>query len=167
MKRLIMVGGTMGAGKTATCEQLLDMLQPAVFLDGDWCWRMKPFTVTDETKAMVMDLITHLLRGFLQCSEYENVIFCWVMHERAILDDIVRRLDGLHFSLHAFSLTLTEEALKQRIGEDVRKGLRSPDVLERSLKRLPLYDALDTVKIDVSRITPRQAAERIHQLVIP
>jgi hypothetical protein len=141
------------------------LLQPAVWLDGDWCWNMKPFSVTDETKTMVMDHITHLLRGFLNCSEYENVIFCWVMHEQSIIDEIVRRLDGAEFSLHAFSLTLSEATLQTRIQKDVQRGVRQPDVLERNLIRLPLYEALDTVKIDVSDITPRQAAERIRAML--
>lgn len=167
MKRLIFVNGTMGAGKTETCRALLDIMQPGVMLDGDWCWNMKPFTVTDETKAMVLDNIAHLLRNFLQCSQYQNVIFCWVMHEQSIIDDILLRLGGLEFSLRVFTLTLTERALKRRIRKDVRKGARAPDVLERSLARLPLYGAMDTVKIDVSRITPRQAAKRIRQHLIP
>jgi chloramphenicol 3-O-phosphotransferase len=167
MKRLILLSGTMGAGKTETCRELLDILQPGVWLDGDWCWNMKPFTVTDETKAMVMDHITHLLRGFLQCSAYENVIFCWVMHEQSIIDDVLMGLAGLDFSLHAFTLTLSAQALTRRIGKDVRAGTRTPDVLQRSLARLPLYDMLHTVKIDVSDIPPRQAAEKIRQLIIP
>ena len=166
MKRLILVGGAMGAGKTETCRELLGIMQPGVLLDGDWCWNMQPFTVTDETKAMVMENIACLLRNFLQCSAYENIIFCWVMHDRAIIDEIVRRLRGLEFSLRVFSLTLPERTLKRRIKKDVRRGLRTPDVLDRSIERLPLFDGMDTMKIDVGRVTPRQAAERIRNLSI-
>ena len=40
----------MGVGKT-TAGQLLKMrLDNCVFLDGDWCWDMKPFQVTPENK---------------------------------------------------------------------------------------------------------------------
>ena len=100
MKRLILVNGTMGVGKTATCSELLEILQPSVFLDGDRCWNMKPSTVTDETKDMVLDNICYLLRNFLGCSEYENVIFCWVMHLESILNDILARLADIDFELH-------------------------------------------------------------------
>ncbi len=165
MKRLIVVNGTMGVGKTETCRALLHIMQPGVWLDGDWCWNMRPFTVTDETKAMVMDNIVYLLRNFLRYSEYENVIFCWVMHDKEMIDDIVRRLDGMEFLLHPFTLTATKQAIKRRIEKDVRKGVRTPDVLERSLARLPLYKAMDTVKIDVSGITPQQAAQRIRAML--
>ena len=92
MKHLILVNGTMGVGKTAACTHLLDLLQPGVFLDGDWCWNMKPFVVSGETKAMVMDNIAHQLGNFLRCSAYEYVIFSWVMHREAILRDLLARL---------------------------------------------------------------------------
>ena len=55
-KRLFLIGGTMGVGKTSVCRQLNRDLENSVFLDGDWCWNADPFVVTDETKAMVMDL---------------------------------------------------------------------------------------------------------------
>ena len=64
VKTLYMIGGTMGVGKTTVCQQLKQDLQNSVFLDGDWCWDASPFQVTDETKAMVMDNICHLLNNF-------------------------------------------------------------------------------------------------------
>ena len=66
MKKLIIIGGTMGVGKTTTGQALKKFLPRCAFLDGDWCWDMEPFVVTDETRAMVMDNITHLLRNFLR-----------------------------------------------------------------------------------------------------
>ncbi len=50
----------MGAGKTTVCNILKKKLKNSVFLDGDWCWDMEPFQVTEETKAMVMDNITYV-----------------------------------------------------------------------------------------------------------
>ena len=93
MKTLYIIGGTMGVGKTTVCQQLKQVLPNSVFLDGDWCWDAHPFQVTEETKAMVTDNICHLLNNFLHCSAYENVIFCWVMHQQAIIDSIVEKLD--------------------------------------------------------------------------
>ena len=88
MKRLFLIGGPMGVGKSAVCEQLVKRLQPGVYLDGDWCWHMRPFSVTDATKAMVMDNICALLGRFLACPELDNVVFGWVMHRQEIIDAI-------------------------------------------------------------------------------
>ena len=161
MKRLIMINGTMGAGKTAACSELLKMLDRSAFLDGDWCWMMDPFVVTDETKRMVQDNIAHLLRSFLACSEYENIIFCWVMQYESIMNDLLSKLGDMKFELYRFTLMVSPKALTARIQKDVENHIRTPDVLERSLQRLPLYEKMDTVKINVSDITARQAAEQI------
>ena len=154
----------MGVGKTTVCKLLRDRLQSSVFLDGDWCWDMHPFVVTDETKTMVMDNICHLLQNFIRCSALDNIIFCWVMHEQTIIDDIRSRLDLSNCAVQCVSLICSTEALTRRLQKDIAVGLRAPDVVERSLVRLPLYECLDTVKIDVSNSSPRDAAEIISRL---
>lgn len=164
MKRLYLVGGTMGVGKTTVCQCLKRQLPRAVFLDGDWCWDADPFVVTDETKAMVMGNITHLLGSFLRCTAYENVIFCWVLHEQPILEEILARLPLDGVEVKAVSLVSTPAALEARLRADIAAGLRRPDVLPRSLVRLPLYAALPTAKLDVTDLTPAQAADRLARL---
>jgi AAA domain len=161
MKNLIIVGGTAGVGKTTTCRELQKILPRNVFLDGDWCWDMRPFVVTRETIAMVNSNIAHLLNGFLACSEFENVIFCWVLHEQHILDDLVNALNLDGYMAHCFSLVSTERALVERLSRDIAAGKRSTGITERSVARIPFYDELDTVKIDVSTISPADAARRI------
>lgn len=150
MKNLYIISGTMGVGKTAVCQQLKKALPNSVFLDGDWCWDASPFQVTDETKAMVLDNITYVLNHFLRCSAYDNIIFCWVMHEQAILDAILSRLETGGCRLRSVSLTASEAALRERLSRDVSSGLRTSDAIERSLTRLPMYQKLDTVKIDTT-----------------
>lgn len=158
IKQLILINGAMGAGKTAVCNELLGMLRPGVFLDGDWCWNMDPFIVTDETKLMVEKNIIYMLRNFLMCSEYKNIIFCWVMHQESIIAGILDGLSDLGFEKHIFTLTISKETLTRRLAKDVDRGERTPDVIGRSVARLAMYDKMDTEKIDVSDITARQAA---------
>lgn len=161
MKTLYLIGGTMGVGKTTLCRELNIRLPDSVFLDGDWCWCMDPFAVNDETKAMVMDNICHLLNNFLKCSAIQNIVFCWVMHEQEILDELLSRLDLGGCRVASYSLICTGEALRSRLERDIDRGLRGADVLDRSLSRLPLYDKLDTVKVDTTDQTPSQIADRI------
>ena len=164
MKQLYLIGGPMGVGKTAVSRRLAAMLERSVLLDGDWCWMMHPFAVTDETKAMVMDNIAHLLGNFLRCSAIDHVVFGWVMHEQAIIDGLLARLPLRDVQVIAVSLVCTPDALAARIGRDVAAGLRTPDVLARSLSRLPLYDALNTARLDTTRLTPEETARAIREL---
>lgn len=164
MKHVYLIGGTMGVGKTTTCQLLKEKLENSVFLDGDWCWDMHPFVVNEETRKMVMENIVFLLNQFIHCPAYQHILFGWVMHEQSILDDITRQLDLTDCQLHAVSLVCCPEALKARLQNDIDAGLRQPDVLERSIPRLPLYDRLQTVKIDVSDCSPEEAAEQLANL---
>ncbi len=165
VKQLIMISGTMGVGKTAAGLELKKLLPAAVFLDGDWCWDMDPFIVTDETKTMVQDNIVFLLNRFLHCSAFERIIFCWVMHQQEIIDGLLARLDTKDCQVHVFSLICSPECLAQRIQKDIAAGCRTPDVWERTLARLPLYDRLDTVKIQTDALTPRETAQAIAEIV--
>jgi len=164
MKKLYLIGGPMGVGKTTACRALQERLDNCVFLDGDWCWDMRPFQVTEETKGMVLDNICHLLNNFLHCSAYESVIFCWVMHEQGIIDRIREQLDTRGCETVAVSLACNGEALRQRLQRDIDRGLRTPDVIPRSLERLRCYDRLDTLRLDTTGMTPEETAEAIARL---
>ena len=161
MKTLYLIGGTMGVGKTTVCRRLKEDLPNSVFLDGDWCWDANPFQVTEETKAMVEDNICHLLNNFLHCSAYENVIFCWVMHQQAIIDGILKRLDTEHCYVRSISLLADEVTLQERLMKDVQQGIRTADVIERSIARIPLYRQLDTIRIDTVGKTVQMVADEI------
>ena len=154
----------MGVGKTTVSQQLKKELTNSVFLDGDWCWDADPFQVTDETKEMVMDNICYLLNNFLHCSAYENVIFCWVMHEQSIIDRIVRALDAGGCDVKAVSLLCDAETLRERLLEDIRRGARTADVIERSLARLAQYQSLNTRKVDTAGKSALDVAKEIAAL---
>ena len=164
MKTLYLIGGTMGVGKTAACRVLKKKLPKAVFLDGDWCWDMDPFVVNEETKAMVMDNIVCCLNRFLGCSELENILFCWVMHQQEILDQLLSRLDLAGCRVIKISLTCTEAALRSRLQQDIRAGIRTEDILERSIPRLGLYAQLDTIGIDTTGMSPEETAAAVMEV---
>lgn len=164
MKTFYCIGGTMGVGKTAVSQQLKLQLHNSVFLDGDWCWDAHPFQVTEETKEMVLDNICAVLNNFLQCSAYENVIFCWVMHEQSIIDTILSRLNTADCRVVPVSLLCSETELLRRLRRDIAAGIRTEDVAARSLPRLPLYQTLGTIKVDTTGKTAAEVAAEIAAL---
>ncbi len=161
MKTIYITGGTMGVGKTTVCRLLNERLKNSVLLDGDWCWYASPFQVTEETKGMVLNNICHLLNNFIGCSAYENIVFCWVMHEQSIIDSIIRRIDTKDCKVKKISLVCDEASLKERLERDVRKGIRTKDVIEKSIARLPLYQELETVRIDTSHMLPEDIVKKM------
>lgn len=161
MKNLYLISGTMGVGKTTVSQQLKKELPKSVFLDGDWCWDASPFQVTEETKAMVLDNITHTLSNFIRCSAYDNIIFCWVMHEQDIIDTILGRLDTEYCHVRSISLIADETALRGRLAQDISDGLRTPDAVERSIARCSMYQRLNTTKVDT---TGKSVAEIVNEI---
>lgn len=148
MKKLYFISGTMGVGKSTICNKLKQELPRCVFLDGDNCWNMHPFIVNQETIDMVLDNICHLLNNFLQCSIYDNVVFCWVMHKQEIIDSILNQINLENCKLINITLIADEKTIYKRLSKDIKDGIRTDDVINRSLERIPLYNSLDTIKIN-------------------
>lgn len=164
MKKIYLIGGTMGVGKTTICQQLKLELKNSVLLDGDWCWDANPFQVTEETKRVVIDNICYLLNNFIHCSAYDNVIFCWVMHEQTIIDTIIEKLDATDCDIVTISLIVDESCLQKRLLADIENGLRNTDVISRSIKRIPLYQKLNTIKIDTCNKSVQTIVNEITKL---
>lgn len=151
----------MGVGKTTVCQQIKHLLNNSVFLDGDWCWDANPFQVTEETKTMVIDNICYLLNNFIHCSAYENIIFGWVMHQQNIIDKLLEKLDTKQCKVKVISLICDGETLKSRLQKDIDNGIRTADVIDRSIERIPLYNELKTIKIDTTTKSIETVAKEI------
>lgn len=165
MKKLIIVNGTMGVGKSAVCSLLNKKLENSVWLDGDWCWMMNPFIPNEENRAMVEGNINHLLRNFLNNTSFEYVIFNWVIHSEDIFEMILNKLSDLEFEVSKITLMCSEESLKRRILKDIKDNLRDEGCIERSIERLPLYENMDTIKIDTSNISVKETVNKILEIV--
>ena len=48
LKKLIILSGSPCVGKTAVANKIFDSYQNSAYCDGDWCWCVNPFSVTDK-----------------------------------------------------------------------------------------------------------------------
>lgn len=161
MKKLIIINGTMGVGKTTTCKKLYHRLDNSVWLDGDWCWMMNPFVVLEENKRMVEDNITYLLNNFLSNSQFEYIIFNWVIHKEEIFDLITDKLKGNDFELYKITLICTEDELERRMLIDNRDD----ELIKCSIERLKLYKSMNSIKIDTSNITIDETVNKVLEVL--
>ena len=161
MKTLYLIGGPAGVGKTSICKVLNKTLENSVHLDGNWCWDMNPLQENDETTAMVMDNICHCLNNFIACSCFENIVFSWEMFRQHTIDSIVAWIDSDDLKIVPVSLICDESVLSQRIWKDVYAGLRTPDAIEKSLAKVPLYNDIRTHKIDISKLSIDEVCKKI------
>ncbi len=162
MKTLFLIGETMGVCKAIVCNRPNEKLDNSVFLDGVWCWNSNPFQVTNETKEIVMKNICFLLNQFIKCSAYENIIFCRIMHQQSIIDEILSNLYLTDCEIKTISLLCDENTLKERLTKDVENGIRTADIIERSVERIELYNNLNTIKIDTTNKSIDEICEEIY-----
>ena len=156
-KKLIIINGTIGVGKTAVCKRLYKKLENSVWLDGDWCWMMNPFKVAEEKKRMVEDNITHLLRNFLNNPDFEYVIFSWIIHQEIIYKILLDKLQSFDFDLIKITLMCSEDELLERLKRDNR----SDEEIRKSLEYFDCYPKLDSTKIDTTNKSILEVVEEL------
>lgn len=157
-KKLLVINGPMGVGKTTVSNKLNKMIESSIWLDGDWCWSMNPFVVNEENKKMVIDNISYLLRNFLNNDSFKLIIFCWVLHDESIFEMIKNRLDLSNTDIYRVTLLCSEEILIQRINND--ENCFSRDI-EKSLQRMKYMLELPTNKIDTSNLTIEEIVDKV------
>ena len=86
------------------------------------------------------------------------------MHEQSIINDILSNLDLTNCDVKTLSLICNRDELAKRLKKDIKEGIRQEDVITRSIERLPLYAALNTVKVDVSDLSVEQTVGIIESL---
>lgn len=164
MKDLYVIGGPAGVGKTAVCGILKRRLDNCVFLDGDWVWDSEPLLITEETKRTAVQNIIFLLDSYIRCPDYSNIVFCWDLNDQETIDEILMWINHRDCAVRKISLICSEQTLRDRLGKEVESGRRSAESLEKSVRGLSLYERLDSYKIDVSEMSPEEAANAVLQV---
>lgn len=157
VKRLIVINGPPGVGKSTTSRHLLDLLPPAAWLDGDWCWTMNPWRITPENRAMVEANIISVLGRFLENGSFADVIFSWVLPRPGILESLLERMaprPGRDYLLHRFTLMCGPGHLRERM---LRAGRAAGDI-QASLDSLDRFSGPDSVLVDTGRMSALETA---------
>ena len=121
-KKLILISGSPCVGKTAVGTQLFESYNNSAYLDGDWCWCVHPFSVTDPRLRSGDKSMSFVLSNYLD-SDFEYVFFTSVV----LTDPQIRKsiLDGItakDYETIGFTLTCSEETLKNRHDKRGDKG---------------------------------------------
>lgn len=158
MKNLVFLGGPMGVGKTTAARLLLDRLDRAVWLDGDWCWQQgRNWNFGERNREMVVENICCLLTSFLHSEDYDTVLFTWVLHTRQLRDLLLSRLPSDAFRLTDLSLVCDGKTLRRRL-----RGRGSPtEEAERALERLSHFPVEGTETLDTTGLTPAGVADLV------
>lgn len=165
-KKLIIINGVMGVGKTTISKALLKSLDNCFWLDGDNCWMMNPFVVNEENKDMVLNNIGYIINSFINNSSSKYILFNWVIHEEEIMRDVLSRISLKNVDVYKVTLMCTKEDLVKRIKKDIENGIRDEKNIDRSLEKYNLYKSMDTIKIDTTDRNVDEIVNEIKALLI-
>lgn len=162
MKKLILILGANGVGKSTTAEILLQKLSKCAYIDADWCRAINPFPFTDATRTAVSNNIYSLFKNYLLCEDIEFIIFPYGFHgeRRQIFEQVLNRLrqDGIVFELCPIVLKCSSEENRARAVKDGRDSER----VERGMKNtFAFYDNYTYPSIDTTYLQPDEAAEKV------
>ena len=80
-------------------------------------------------------------------------IRCFTIKE--VIDNIVSKLNLENCQIKIISLVCGPKELIKRLNKDIECGIRTNDVLKRSLEYLLMYKSINSIKIDVSNLAPK------------
>ena len=113
-QKLILISGSPCVGKTAAGTRLFESYDNSAYLDGDWCWCVHPFSVSDGRLRNGDKSMSFVLSNYLQ-SGFDYVFFTSVvLTDGQIRQGILNGITAGNFETVAFTLTCSEETLKKR-----------------------------------------------------
>ena len=121
-KKLILISGSPCVGKTVVGDRLFESYDNSAYLDGDWCWCVHPFSVTDRRLRNGDKSMSFILSNYLD-SDFEYVFFTSVvLTDRGIREGILNGITAKDYQVIGFTLTCSEETLKERHDKRGDKG---------------------------------------------
>lgn len=166
MKKLILIIGHNGVGKTTTAEILLQKLSKCAYVDADWCHAINPFPFTDATKYAVSQNIYSLFKNYLVCEDIEYIIFPYGFHgeRKQIFEQVINKLreDSILFEACPIILKCCKEENIKRAIKDGRDMQR----IERGIKNtFAFYEEYTYPNLDSTYLQPNQVAEKIIEIL--
>lgn len=155
MKKLILLGGPTGVGKSTALRLLENRLPKLALLDADDAWRISTDLAVDGTRRIALSNVVSVMRGYFEAG-CEVGIVAWVFARSQLYEPVISSLRDEVDEIHQIYLVASPERLRQRLAsrEDTHR-------LEYSISRLELIRELPYDKIDTSNLLPSDVAERI------
>jgi len=162
MKRLILVCGPNGVGKTTACQRLLEALPRSAYIDSDWCRMMNPFAFDAATTEIIRANIAALMRNYFRSPVTENVIFSYGFHgpRQRIFQGVRHDLDmsGVAYQFCPILLECSLQEQRRRLMASGRDSAR----IERAIRNTRhVYSACAYPAVDTTDLTVPQTVEGI------
>ncbi|MHB1485773.1 MAG: GNAT family N-acetyltransferase [Saccharofermentanales bacterium] len=165
IKKLIVILGANGIGKSTVSAALFKKLPNSAYIESDYCRMINPAGFTDETIAVNKKNILDLMLNYFNSSTIQNVIFPYGFHGHrkqvfeALLNDLKKKVK---FRFYPILLVCDEAENIRRMKADGREDER---ITRGIIKTRALYDEYDYPRIDVTNITVIKTVDSILKIL--
>ena len=121
-KKLILISGSPCVGKTTVGSRLFESYDNSAYLDGDWCWCVHPFSVTDTRLRNGDKSMSFVLSNYLDSDFGYVFLTSVVLTNPQIRKNILNGITAKDYDVIGFTLTCSEETLKKRHDRRGDKG---------------------------------------------
>ncbi|MCL2357407.1 MAG: GNAT family N-acetyltransferase [Defluviitaleaceae bacterium] len=112
--KLIIVTGSPCVGKTTVADRLFETYENSAHFDGDWAWRVNPFSISDPRLRNGDKIMSFALSTYLN-SNFDYVIFSSVVVSgEKIREAVLKDITAKDYTVIAFTLTCSEKTLAER-----------------------------------------------------
>lgn len=133
-RRLIIVTGQEGAGKTTIVRALLPHVQPGAVIDAEDIGQLNPWTWDDTFKHLLWDNVAALAHNFWQAG-YDTVVAGSFINDFGDYQQFRSRLDG-DVSIYLVHLCASKQARdERRIARSKPSSTESRDDLDQSFPK--------------------------------
>lgn len=162
MKKLILICGANGVGKSTASKALLDSLPRSAYIDSEYCCAINPFQLTAETIQLFKSNIAALMVNAFRCEEIDTVIFPYSFHgqRQEIFQHVQDELHRQNVS-YEWCPVILECELQENIAR-MRKDQRDAARIERAITHSrSVYDHLDYPRIDTTGLSVSETIDAI------
>ena len=157
-QKLILITGSPCVGKTLIGQKLYEKFNNSAYLDGDWVWKVNPFSIEDPRLRDGDKNMSFVLSTYLN-SKFEYVFFSSVITiNEKIRKNILRGITVKNYQTIVFHLKCSEETLLKRF---TKRG----DKNEISYFWLRLKPLSDDIVINTDNKTPSQICNEMIKII--
>lgn len=164
MKKLFLINGRGGTGKTNVAESLFELLEKTALLDIDHLMKVKPWEFDDQLSLLGVDNASALIDNYFKAG-YSSVVLSGGVYNQVLMDHLMKMLSS-DCKIYFVWLSASKEVRdKRRLGRDrddadTDEHFDFIDSLFPELEELEIKNG-EFIKIDTSEKTPDEISQTL------
>jgi broad-specificity NMP kinase len=157
MKKVFIIFGAPGIGKTTISKILYKKIDDTQYIDIDELWRIQPFIVNDINKTYVETNIKHMYASFLKHPSLKHLILTWVVPTKGLKDMMKSWFKDTE--VYFYRLVAQNDVYLKRLKDDQRDESKFDDYI--TINQNHTFD--DVMTIDVTHMRIEDVIDTLHK----